>query len=209
MVFVALGCSSASEAPAPLVDSGTTTTDTATTDAPPGDAGDAAMCDVGTPPPGVSKVSAEILFLEDGGAPPSAMGGDPTGDWIITKLTLYLSPDAKDQIDVTKSTIEGTGWSSFSGTSYRLQNDFQLKLVTTIVGTVNQGIQTLSKGTFANMGSDVVFTPACVISNSSSPTNKVGWTRVADDKAQMFIPPGMGPGAALNRGLVAELTRVK
>src|SRR5690606_9015258 len=58
--------------------------------------------------------SAQGRFVHTGGAgaqtPPAQTGGDPTGRWALSGVTVYLPPEAALLINAEASTVAGNGW---------------------------------------------------------------------------------------------------
>lgn len=214
--LLAVGCGGSTEStPATTADSGSADVeaDTATVDAPKEAASDSAgdaACDLGTVPT-VAPFTAEFVFVDaDAGTTfPTPSGGDPKGEWRYSKITVYLSPGAKSVLDVSKSSVEGWGFSSYGDTAFRNATDQKLTLETTVVGTVKRGTTTKAKGTWKMEGNDIVYTPECVESSGDAPVPKIGWSRLAADKARMQFKPAPTGMGDFTQQIVIDLELIK
>jgi hypothetical protein len=169
-----------------------------------------AACDVG-PIPTVAPFSAEFVFLDaDAGVTfPTPTGGDPKGTWRYAKLTAYLSPAARSLLDVSKSKVEGSGYSRYDDTSFVNAFDQKFTLETTVVGTLTRGTTSQAKGAWKLEGNELVFTPECAATTGDSAVSRVGFSRLAADKARIqFKPPPSGVGD-YNQQIVIDLELVK
>ncbi len=219
LVFAMLlaGCgSSDSDSSAPAADSGAAdvTTDTAKADvSTPEAATDVkpdATCELGALPT-YAPYTAEFLFVDaDAGvAIPTPTGGDPKGDWRYSKITIYLSPSAKTVLDVSKSSVTGSGFGSYTDTTFRNTTDQKMVLETTVVGTLTRGTITKGKGTWKMEGNEIVYTPECSETTGDAAVPRVGFSRLGADKARMqFKPPPTGMGD-FTQQIVIDLELIK
>lgn len=208
--FAFFGCGSSTSADKPA-DTGATVVDTGSTDS--GSVADTAadaMCDLGMTP-AVANYTYEFVFVggEAGGAIPAPTGGDPTGDWRYAKLTIYLSEGAKSFVDLSKSSVEGRGFSSYTATNFKNLSEQVTTLETTVVGTVKRGTMIKAKGTWKAEGNEIVFTPECAESNADGKLERIGWSRVDAERARMqFKPAPTGMGDFVQQ-IVIDLEKIK
>jgi len=188
-----------SPADAALVDAGT---------APVDASGDAAACDVGAVPSSVPQLVGKVVVagVADGGAPPAMTGGDETGLWGYSAITLYLEQGAP--VDPAASKIEGSGWLALSGGAFRQYVDTVTTLSTSVVGVVVRGNDTRARGAYAKSGASLTFTPECRESSTADTTSTgtptYAFTRVDATHAQLLVTgtTTLGPYT-----LLTELTK--
>lgn len=121
------------------------------------------MCAYGTEP-SAPTVAGEFAIL--GGtemiAPPAPTGGDPSGIWVASGMTVYLPDFARGQVDPEMSVIAGTGWFAFESGRFRFHVDVDLTIVTMIVGTIRQASGGGATGAYSMEGNEIVFAPDCM-----------------------------------------------
>lgn len=213
LFLLPLGCGGSTEDTPTTTDAGkdaaSDVADSGSAEAATDTGGDAA-CDLGSIPT-VAPFSAEFVFLDaDAGvAFPTPTGGDPKGDWRYTKVTIYLSSGAKSVLDITKSSVEGWGYASYGDTAFKTSTDQKVTLETTIVGTVKQGTVVKAKGTWKMEGNEIVYTPECSESTASGSVPRVGWSRLASDKARMQFKPAPTGMGDFTQQIVMDLELIK
>lgn len=205
-----VGCGGSTET-TPVTDAApdTSTSSDVAVDSPT-DAGGDATCDLGTIP-ALTPFTAEFLFVGgDGGvAVPTPTGGDPKGDWRFTKVTIYLSETARSLVDLSKSSVTGTGFGSYTATTFRNSTDQKITLETTVVGPVKRGTITKGKGTWKMEGNEIVYTPECSESTAGGAIPRVGWSRIDDDHARLQFKPAPTGMGDFTEQLVIDLERIK
>lgn len=169
-------------------------------------------CEIGAVP-SVPKYAYEFLFVGgDGGVTiPTPTGGDPIGEWRYTKVTVYLSDSARMFVDPSKSTIDGTGFGSYTASGFRNTTDQKATIHTTVVGPQVRETRTRAKGTWNLEGSEIVYTVECVESTTEASLSRVGFSRIDADHARLqFKPPAgsTGPGD-FTQQIVIDLERIK
>lgn len=123
----------------------------------------AAMCAYGTEPPADTVAgSFAILGGPEMVAAPPPTGGDPSGVWVASGMTVYLPSFAQGQVDPVMSVIAGTGWFAFESGRFRFHVDVDLTIVTMIVGTIRQASGGGSTGSYSMEGNEIVFAPDCM-----------------------------------------------
>jgi hypothetical protein len=174
------------------------------------DANTDAACDLGALPT-VAPLTAQFVFLDaDAGVSfPAPTGGDPKGAWRYAKITVYLSPTAAAVLDVSKSSVEGTGFASYTDTSFVNASEQKLTLETTVVGTVKRGTTIRAKGSYTMEGNEIVFAPECAESSGDSPVPRIGWSRLAPDKARMQFKPAPSGMGDYTQQIVVDLELIK
>jgi hypothetical protein len=133
--------------------------------------GGVTMCPVGDPPGTLPKITGTFVQIDDKGTngPPKMTGGDVTGTWVFDSLTQFLPAAGKGIVDPTMSSVTGTAWASFGADgSFKLSTDFDVSIVTTIVGTMMQHNVNQSVGTAMVSGSMIMPTATCTTSVSAS-----------------------------------------
>ena len=202
--LLVLGCGSSVETPV--------TNDAAVADTRTDALSDAAdaTCEIGTIPT-TAPYAYEVLFVggDAGATIPTPTGGDPSGEWRYAKMTIYLSDSARSVIDLSKSSVDGKGYSSYTATNFRNATDQKITLETTIVGTVKRGTITKGKGTYKAEGNELVFAPECSESTAEGRIERIGWSRVDADHARLqFKPPPTAAGDFLQQ-IVIDLEKIK
>lgn len=184
--------------------------DVATNDAATDTSKPDATCDVGAVPT-VAPFTSEFVFIDaDAGVTfPAPTGGDPTGAWRYSKITIYLTPDAKSVLDVSKSSISGWGYASYTGTNFVNALDQKFVLETTVVGTITRGTVSKAKGAFKAEGNELVYTPACAQSTGDAGPPRVGFSRLGADKARLQFKPAPTGMGDFNQQIVIDLELVK
>jgi len=169
-----------------------------------------APCDLGTIPT-VAPFTAQFVYVDaDAGTVfPTPSGGDTKGEWRYAKITVYLSPDAKSVLDVSKSSVEGWGYASYTDTNFKNSTDQKLTLETTVVGTIKRGTATKGKGTYKMEGNEIVYTPECSESSGDQPVPRIGWSRLAADKARMQFKPAPTGMGDFTQQIVIDLELIK
>lgn len=165
LLLGASGCADDSTVGSPMpstsrsADGGAPPTPPSATPPPPS----AAMCAYGTAPtaPMVSG-SFAILGGTEMVAPPASTGGDPSGVWVASGMTVYLPSFAQGQVDTTMSAMTGAGWFAFESGQFRFHVDVDLTIVTMIVGTIRQATGGGATGAYSMEGSEIVFEPSCM-----------------------------------------------
>lgn len=214
--LLAVGCGGSTEStPATSTDSGASdvTADSGTPDVAEEAATDAATdagCDLGTIPT-TAPFTSEFVFVDaDAGTTfPTPTGGDPKGDWRYSKITVYLSPGAKSVLDVSKSSVEGWGFGSYTDTAFRNASDQKLTLETSVVGTVKRGTTIKAKGTWKMEGNEIVYTAECAETSGDAPVPRIGWSRLGADKARMQFKPAPTGMGDFTQQIVIDLELVK
>ncbi len=149
MALLAAGAIAAACGPAPAGDVGS---DDASDDIVESDSGrgDVPMCDAGLPPSMLPDVTSTITVSAGGDAgtgTPMPTGGMAAGTWVAEGVGLFLSGRAAAALDVTRSTIRGTGWAAFDGGNYRFVLDLELTLISGTVAMVRQMEHDVAVGT--------------------------------------------------------------
>lgn len=171
---------------------------------------DASTCDIGTIPT-TAPYAYEFVFVggDAGTTFPTPTGGDATGEWRYSKMTIYLSDSARSVIDTSKSTVEGKGYGSYTATNFKNATDQKITLETTIVGQVKRGTITKGKGTYKAEGNELVYTPECSESTAEGRIERVGWSRIDAGHARLqFKPPPTAAGDFLQQ-IVIDLEVIK
>jgi hypothetical protein len=158
-------------------------------DAAPDATTDAAVssCDLGATPTMPTLSSEFVIEGTDGGTLPTPTGGDETGTWVYTKITLYLPSQASGQVDPAASTIEGKGFMALESGSFRNLVDTTTKLKTTVVGTVTRATSAKALGTYVKDGPSLTFTASCRDRTDTSPLKNVRFSRVDATHGQLFV----------------------
>jgi hypothetical protein len=208
----ALGCSSSSsdtvDAP---VDAGADAADAEPVDAGAPEASppaDAATCDIGPAPPGTTPLVGSFALLDDAGAGPQVpSGGDPKGEWLITKATFWISESAASMFDKDASKVEGTAWAVVTDTEIRLDFDLTTTLAGTAAGTVVRPSRIATSGTYAVSGARVVINPVCSLSSgpSGAAAPDLEFTSDADGGTGFFVTRSSGQAGTVT--VVWEGTR--
>lgn len=210
VVLGLVGCGSSTASETPADSAVATDTGTASDTGSATDSGGDAKCDLGTVPT-VANYTYEFIFVggEAGGAIPTPTGGDPTGDWRYTKLTIYLDESARSLVDLSKSSVEGKGFGSYSGMNFRNTTEQKIVLETTVVGTVTRGTSTKAKGTWKMDGNEIAYTPECVESTAEGSIERVGWSRIDADRARLQFKPKPTAMGDFTKQIVIDLEKIK
>lgn len=164
-----------------------------------------ASCNLGATPAMPALTSKVVIEGGDGGAPPTATGGDEIGTWVYTKITLYLPPQASGQIDPAGSKIEGKGFIEMGSGTFRQLVDTTTVLSTSIVGTVTRAGSTKALGTYVKNAAALTFTPTCRESTGEGGSlDDVAFTRVDATHAQLRLKTSSQIGTA---NLVIDLEK--
>lgn len=177
-------------------------------EAAPSEAGaDAMVCDLGTAPTGLPRVTSRVLFDDsDAGVQTTPMGGNPQGTWAVTDITMVLPAVARGQVNAAASHLDGTAWVSFTAADYRINFDTVLTLSTTVAGDVVRGVMSSSRGTYTVNGAQLMLTPQCSsAANSGVNATRMGFTQDAPDRGRAFINLSGATGTLL---LVTTLSRL-
>ncbi len=93
-------------------------------------------------------------------SPPALAGGDPSGTWVGTRVTVYLPALAEVAVDPAASTVAGSGWLRFNGSSYELALDVDVNV--SIFGSpMAMPVHLRSLGTYAISGANLAMTRQC------------------------------------------------
>ncbi|MBX3191485.1 MAG: hypothetical protein KF819_31105 [Labilithrix sp.] len=157
------------------------------TDAP-AEAEASASCDLG-PLPTMPPLTSEVVIAgPDGGAPPAATGGDETGVWVYTKITLHLPSQASGQIDPAESKIEGTGSIQLDGATFRQFSDTTTVLSTSVVGKITRAGSAKAIGTYEKGADGLTFAVTCRETTGEGGTlGEVGFSRIDATHGRLHV----------------------
>jgi len=156
ILALAVGCSSD---PGPSAEEKRTAIDGAGDDPAGGE------CTLADAPGGLPEVSG--TFLQTGGAdpqtPPTLAGGEVTGLWAISGVTVYLPGIAALIVDAEASTVDGQGWFNFDGQNYEFVIDVDLSVLPgpDAEPLLATALETGSMGSYTVEGDNVEFVPDC------------------------------------------------
>jgi hypothetical protein len=120
---------------------------------------------------------ANGTFIHTGGAsgemPPTLSGGDPTGEWTISHVTVYLPGIAAVVVDAEASTVEGDGWFRFGDGTFEFEIDVALSVVPgpDADPLIASQLMAGSKGTYEATGTNLSFSPACYFGDEDTSTS--------------------------------------
>lgn len=165
----------------------------------------AATCDIGVVPTMPALTSEVVIEGGEGGAAPAATGGDETGLWLYTKISLYLPAQASGQIEPAESKIDGKGFIELDGGRFRQLVDTTTVLSTSVVGKVTRAGSTKASGTYAKSGATATLTVACRESTGETGTlGDVGFSRVDATHGKLHVKTTSQIGTA---NLVIDLEK--
>lgn len=168
----------------------------------------AVTCELGAQPTMPAITSAVVIQGVDGGAAaPVATGGDETGLWVYTKITLYLPSQAAGQVDPAESKIDGKGFIALGAGKFRQLVDTTTVLSTSIVGKVTRAGSTKALGTYVKTDATAKLTVECRESIGETNTlGDVGFSRVDATHGTLHLTTTSQIGTA---NLVVDLEKVQ
>jgi hypothetical protein len=111
---------------------------------------------------------------------PTASGGDPTGVWVGSDVTISVPEEAGAFVDVGASSFEGSGWIVFNQDgSFELLIDGEASVL--LSGAEEPIVQAASagaKGDYSVNGTSLSFSPDCQFSNAESQMAEGGSIRL-------------------------------
>lgn len=193
VIALAGACTSASSAPE-ATDAGADAPAIAVDGGDARASSDGGACDPGPVPP-LRDVTSTVTLEGDASdagdagvvAAPVATGGDPSGTWIYTHLTLYLPPQAKGQIDPAKSKLEGRGFIAIDQDRFRQLTETTTTLSTSAVGMVVRTNNTRAIGRFAADGGALRTETECSEGGVEGSLGELGFSRLSPTQGRLHL----------------------
>lgn len=166
----------------------------------------AVTCNLGTPPT-MPAITSEIVIqgVDGGAAAPAPTGGDETGLWVYTKISLYLGASAEGQVDPAESKIEGKGFIELGAGKFRQFVDTTTVLSTSIVGKVTRAGSTKVTGTYVKADTTAKLTVECrETTGETNALGDVGFSRIDATHGRLHLTSTSALGTA---NLVVDLEK--